>query len=253
MLPFQADRPLRVVVFFSGGASGFRFLAEHDPNFGEEYEVVAGVTSDPAAPGVDAMDEWGIPVEANDIEAFYEDRGASLTDLDVRAEYDEMTAEAIDPYEADLILLSGYMWILTASITDRYPIINVHPADLTIEDDGGERRYIGADPVYDAITDGVGETRSSVHFVTEDVDAGSILVRSRPLPVHRELVTDLLEYDAEGGVREYANAHQEWMKWEGDGPAIAKALELIAAGQVAYEDGSVTIGGTRGYVDLEDS
>lgn len=253
MLPFEADRPLRVVVFFSGGASGFRYLAEYDPNFGDEYEVVAGVTSDPDAPGIAALDESGIPVETHDIEAFYDDRGASLTDLDVREEYDGLTAEAIDPYEADLILLSGYMWILTGPITDRYPIINVHPADLTIEDSDGDRRYIGADPVYDAITDGVEETRSSVHFVTEEVDAGSILVRSRPLPVHRALVTDLLEYDAEGGVREYANAHQEWMKWEGDGPAIAKALELIAAGRVAYENGVVTIDGNRGYLDLEES
>jgi len=142
------------------------------------------------------------------------------------------------------------MWILTEPITGAYPVINVHPADLAIEDDTGERRYIGADPVYDAIVAGETETRSTVHFVTPAVDAGSILVRSRPLPVHRDLVDDLDAFDAEGGIREYANAHQEWMKWEGDGPAIATALELIASGRVDYRDGTVRIDGTPGYTDL---
>lgn len=249
---FEGDRPLRIAVFFSGGASGFRYLAEHDPNFDDEYEVVGGFTSDPDAPGVEAFEAAGIPVEARDIEGFYADRDTSLTDLAVRQDYDAATAEAIRGFDADLILLSGYMWILTEPLTEVYPIINVHPADLAIEDEDGERRYIGADPVYDAIVSGEPETRSSVHFVTREVDAGSILVRSAPFPVHAPLVDALLEYDATGGVREYANAHQEWMKWEGDGPAIAAAIDLIATGRVEYDDGQVRIDGEAGPLDLAD-
>ena len=250
MALFEAERLLRVALFFSGGASGFSYLADHDPNFGEDYEVVVGLSSDPEASGLDAFRGAEIPVETNDIEAFYETREASLTDLEVRADYDAETAATLERYEPDLILLSGYMWILTEPVTETYPVINVHPADLAIEDDTGERRYIGADPVYDAIVEGETETRSTVHFVTPAVDAGSILVRSRPLPVHRDLVDDLDAFDAEGGIREYANAHQEWMKWEGDGPAIATALELIASGRVDYRDGTVRIDGTPGYTDL---
>jgi folate-dependent phosphoribosylglycinamide formyltransferase PurN len=251
MAVFEAEQPLRVAVFFSGGASGFSYLANHDPNFGETYEVVVGISSDPDAPGMDALRAAGIPVEAHDIEAFYDQRQASLTDLEVRADYDAETATILKSYDPDLVLLSGYMWILTEPITDPYHVINVHPADLAIEDDAGDRQYIGADPVYDAIVAGEAETRSTVHFVTPAVDAGSILVRSKPLSVHRDLVDDLETFGAEGGIREYANAHQEWMKWEGDGPAIAKAVELIAAGRVDYDDGTVRIDGSPGYYDLE--
>ena len=252
MALFAADRPLRVAVFFSGGASGFRYLAAHDPNYDVGYEVVGGFTSDPEAPGIEAFDAEDIPVEKQDIEAFYADLDASLTDLDVRREYDAETADSIEGFEADVILLSGYMWIVTDPITDRFPIINVHPADLAVEDNDGERLYVGADPVYDAIVAGEDATRSSVHFVTAAVDAGSILVRSKPLPVHRKLVDDLERFDAGGGIREYANAHQEWMKWQGDGPAIAKALELIASGRLDYDDGTVRIDGEPGYFDLGD-
>lgn len=250
---FDGERTLRVAVFFSGGASGFRYLATYDQNFGEAYEVVGGFTSDPDAHGVDTFREADIPVEANDIEAFYEDRDASLTDLDVRQDYDTETAQAIGAFDPDLILLSGYMWILTEPLTEAYPIINVHPADLTIEDEAGERRYIGADPVHEAIVAGEPRTRSSVHFVTREVDAGSILVRSKPFRVHRELVDALQEYGSTAGVREYANAHQEWMKWEGDGPAIAAALELIANGRIDYSNGIVTIDGEPGPLDLEET
>lgn len=250
---FDEDRVLRVAVFFSGGASGFQYLAEYDPNFGELYEVVGGFTSDPDAPGLEAFEEADIPIESHDIETFYEEREASLTDLEVREEYDAATAQRIEAFEPDLILLSGYMWILTEPLTETYPIINVHPADLTIEDEDGDRRYVGADPVHDAIVDGEPTTRSSVHFVTREVDAGSILVRSKPHRVHRELVDDLMEYGSTAGVREYANAHQEWMKWEGDGPAIAAALELIGDGRVAYANGTVTIDGEPGPLDLGDS
>ncbi|MDY7082683.1 MAG: hypothetical protein SXQ77_09820, partial [Halobacteria archaeon] len=88
-----------------------------------------------------------------------------------------------------------------------------------IENEGGERVYTGFDPVYDAIVAG-GElyTRSSVHLVTSDVDKGPIVVLSRPFEVHRELVDSLKEHDAEEALRDYVEAHQEWMKWEGDGP-----------------------------------
>jgi folate-dependent phosphoribosylglycinamide formyltransferase PurN len=109
---------------------------------------------------------------------------------------------------------------------------------------------VGADPVYDAVTAGDDATRSSVHFVTPEVDAGPILVRSKPFPVHRELVDALQEHGAEGGIRDYVDAHQEWMKWEGDGPAFAKALELIADGRVERDGANVFVDGEPGPVDL---
>jgi folate-dependent phosphoribosylglycinamide formyltransferase PurN len=228
---------LRVFVFFSGGASGLRYLADEDPNYGEKYEVVGAFTDVPDAPGVEFVRQKGVPLETNDLEEFYAERDAPTTDLDVREEFDAETRAMISSYEPDVILLSGYMRILTSPVVSEYPIVNVHPADLRIEDDG-ERVYTGFDPVRDAVLAGETETRSSVHLVTEDVDDGPLLVVSPPFPVEREMVETLRERN-EDALDEYLDAHQEWMKWKGDGPALAKTLELADDGRIDLGTGEV--------------
>lgn len=234
---------LRVFVFFSGGASGLRYLADDDPNYGEKYEFVGAFTDVPDAPGVEFVRESGVPLETNDLEEFYAERDAPTTDLDVREEFDAETREMISSYEPDVILLSGYMRILTSPVVSEYPIVNVHPADLRIEDDEGERVYTGFDPVRDAVLAGEDETRSSVHLVTEDVDDGPLLVVSPPFRVEREMV-ETLRARNEDALEDYLDAHQEWMKWRGDGPALAKTFELVADGRIGLETGEVD--GERG-------
>lgn len=242
---YDEDRRLRVTVFFSGGASGLRYLAEHDPNYNHEYEVVGAFTDTPDAAGVDLVKSLDIPLESNDIKMFYRERDADIRDLDVRREFDSQTRDAIQGWDADLILLSGYMRILTQPVVEQHPIINVHPADLRIEREG-DRAYTGFDPVWDAVVAGEKETRSSVHFVTEDVDDGPVLVVSRAFEVHRELADTLHEFGADDALRSYVDSHQEWMKWLGDGPALAKALELIAGGDVELRDNEVFVDGEQG-------
>ncbi len=253
MTLIDSPSPLRVVVFFSGSASGARYLADHDPNYGGKYELVGAVTDDPDAPGVSLLAERDIPVVTHDIQAFYADRSADTSDLAIREEYDADTVDKIDRFNPDLILLSGYMWILTDPVIETYPTINVHPADLTITDEDGDRVYVGFDPVHDAIIAGQPETRSSVHLVTAGVDAGPLLVLSRPLPVHQPLVSSLKEYDAPEALRDYADAHQEWMKWDADGPSLAAALAAIADQQFEEIDGELHIDGQTAPIDLADS
>lgn len=251
MTVFDADRPLRVAVLFSGGASGFRYLRRHDSNYGEAYTVVAGFTDDPICSGVDTLRDAGVPVEHADIRAFYDDRDADMGDLDVRADFDAETADILAEYTPDIVVLSGYMWILTPPMLDRFPTINVHPADLTIVDDDGDRVYVGADPVFDAIMAGEPTTRSSVHFVTSAVDAGPLLVRSEPFEVHTELVSVLEAFGADEAIQAYVDAHQEWMKWAGDGPCLAAALELLADGRVERTGSTVRIDGEPAIYDLD--
>ena len=248
---FDADRPLRVVVFFSGGASGARYLLDHDPACGERYEVVGAFTDDPDAPGVEALAQRGVEVEAHDLEAFCEERGAAVGDMEVRAAFDAETAARVERFDADLVVLSGYMRILTAPVIEAYPVLNVHPADLTVTDDDGDRVYVGADAVHDAIVDGRAATRSTVHLVTAGVDEGPLLVRSRPFPVRREQVETLQAFAAGDALRDYADAHQEWMKWDGDGPALATALALVADGKVGFApEGGLVVDGEPGPYDM---
>jgi len=129
------------------------------------------------------------------------------------------------------------MRILTSPVVSAFPVLNVHPADLRIKDEG-ERVYTGFDAVRDAGLAGENETRSSVHLVTEEVDDGPILVVSPPFRVERGMVETLRERD-EDALDDYIGAHQEWMKWCGDGPALAKALGLAAEGRIDLETGEV--------------
>ncbi len=251
MTIFDANRPLNVGVLFSGGASGFRYLQEHDPKFNDTYHVVCGVTSNPDASGIDAFKRGDIPVETNDIRAFYDSHEAETSDLTLRETYDEKTLSILRQYNPDVLLLSGYMWILTDPVIDAIPTINVHPADLTITDEKGNREYVGFDPVTDAIKAGEPATRSTVHFVTIAVDDGPILVRSAPCRVHRELVGSLDKNHQEDEIENYITAHQEWMKWAADGPAIAQALTLISKRNVEIDGETVSIDGQSGYYELE--
>lgn len=234
----RPDRPLRVVPLFSGGASGARYCEVNDDRYGEAYTFPAAISSNPDAHGIDRLET---EVAVHDIEAFYATRDAEITDLAVREDYDEALVDRLATYDPDLVMLSGYMYLVTDVLLRRYPAINVHPADLRITDDG-ERVYTGMDPVYDAIVAGEAETRSSVHFVTLGVDEGPLITVSNPAPVHRVMVDDL-EGDA---LRTYADLHQAWMKDRCDGPAFVAALHLIADGRVDWADDGMTIDGGSG-------
>lgn len=245
----DVDRPLRVAVLFSGGASAARYLLEEAPCRGTEYRLVAGFTDVPDAPGVSALRTAGVPVETNDLDAFYAERDTTHSDMRVRAAFDAETRSLLSPYDPDVLLLSGYMRLVTAPLIDAWPAFNVHPGDLTVTRDG-ERVYTGLDAVRDAVTAGEEATYSCVHLVTSDVDAGPEVVRSAAVPVHRALVDTLLERDAENALRAYVEAHQEYQKWVADGPAVAAAVGLAADGRVERDGGRVTVDDGSGYHQL---
>lgn len=232
----DGDTPLTVVPLFSGGASGARYLEDNDPQYGDAYHFPVAVTTDPEAAGIDRLEA---PVDILDIHAFYDERNAPITDKDVRRAYDDTLREHLASYDPDLLMLSGYMYLLTEPVLATYPAINVHPADLRLTAPDGERRFTGMDAVYDAVAAGETETRSSVHFVTKGVDEGPLLVVSPPAPVHEAMIED---FPADGDrLRRYVDLHQDWMKDRCDGPALRRALHLLAAGRVALTDAGVTV------------
>ncbi len=239
----EPERPLQVIPLFSGGASGARYCELNDPRYGEAYEFPVAFTTDADTHGIDRLDA---PVEAVDIHDFYAEHGAAMDNMDVRAKYDRHLRDRIAEYDPDLLMLSGYMWILTDNLVGEWPAINVHPADLRVREDGA-RKYTGADAVHDAVVAGEEETRSSVHLVTEGVDEGPLLVVSPPLPVDREQVS---QRDGEE-LRQYVDEHQEEMKEECDGPAFVQALHLLADGEVALDGGKAMVAGERGPYLME--
>lgn len=151
----------RIVVLISGGGSNLRSLLESLPTSGIPAEVVA-VGSDRDAEGFSHAKEFGTPTFL-----------VSFRDFPSREEWGAELQRACASFTPDLIVLSGFMRLLPASMVHAFPgrIINTHPAYLP--------EFPGATAVADALASGVSETGASVIEVDEGVDTGPILARER--------------------------------------------------------------------------
>ncbi len=94
-----------------------------------------------------------------------------------RLAYDDACAQIIQQADCQLVVLAGYMRILSPEFIQRFPqsIINIHPSLLP--------SFIGGKAVADALAYGVKITGCTVHIVTDDLDSGPILAQAA-VPVH---------------------------------------------------------------------
>lgn len=90
-----------------------------------------------------------------------------------RAGFEAALARAIDASGARLVVLAGFMRILTSAFTARYAgrLLNIHPSLLP--------RHPGLDTHRRALEAGDAEAGASVHFVTEELDGGPVVLQSR--------------------------------------------------------------------------
>ena len=161
---------------------------------GSPFEITGCFSSDPEAKGVSTAEGLGIPVESLDLRAFYRAKGEKFANMELRAEYDREVLKLIEKFNADVILLAGYVWATTSAILDNYTVINVHPADLSVMKDG-KKAFAGANGVGDALTAGMKELRSSSHIATSQIDGGPVLVISPGVDVDYSLAETLSEKD----------------------------------------------------------
>jgi phosphoribosylglycinamide formyltransferase-1 len=96
-----------------------------------------------------------------------------LRDYKSRTERDTAMADWLEVHGVRLVVLAGYMHLLTSEFLDRFPdaVVNVHPSLLP--------SFPGAHAVEDQLAAGVGETGATVHLVDEGVDSGPILAQER--------------------------------------------------------------------------
>ena len=93
-----------------------------------------------------------------------------------REERDLVMATWLEEHGVELVVLAGYMHLLTRPFLDRFPerIVNVHPSLLPA--------FPGAHPIDDALAAGVETTGVTVHVVDEGLDTGPVL-RQEAIPV----------------------------------------------------------------------
>ena len=90
-----------------------------------------------------------------------------------RAARDAAMADWLETHSVTLVVLAGYLHLLTPSFLDRFPgaVVNVHPSLLP--------EFPGAHAVEEQLAAGVAESGATVHFVDEGVDSGPILAQER--------------------------------------------------------------------------
>ncbi len=149
----------RLVVLASG--SGTNLQAILDTLHGHEGIEVAGVGSDkPAAPALERARAAGI-----DTAVFPRDEYAGREARDVAM------AAWVEARGADLVVLAGYMQLLSPAFVARFRdrVVNIHPALLPA--------FPGLDAIGQALAAGVEVTGVTVHFVDEGVDTGPAIVQ----------------------------------------------------------------------------
>lgn len=148
---------MRAVVLLSGRGSNFEaLLAARLP---VEYALV--ISNNPDARGLELARQRGIPAVALDHRLFPD-----------RAAYDAALAAKIDRASPDLIILAGFMRVLSEAFVRRYHgrMLNIHPSLLPL--------FPGLHTHRRALEAGVRIHGCTVHFVTPDVDAGPIVVQA---------------------------------------------------------------------------
>jgi phosphoribosylglycinamide formyltransferase 1 len=192
----------QIVVLASGSGTNLQAILDQ-LHGGEEGIVVAGVGTD--KPDARALER-----------ARQADVGTAVfptSEYEDRAARDRALGDWIEGLDADLIVLAGYMQLLSSEFVQRFKnrVINVHPALLP--------SFPGIDALQQAIDHGSKITGVTVHFVDEGVDSGPIILqRPVPIPPSRDLA------EAERAI--HATEHA----------LLPETIRLIAAGRVRVDE-----------------
>jgi phosphoribosylglycinamide formyltransferase 1 len=157
----SSQRGQPIVVLISGRGSNMRALIEESRQGATAYEVVRVFSDQPSAAGLTIAADLGIDT-----------RVVPSKSVD-RLTFDRLLAAVIDESQPSLIVLAGFMRILSSEFVDRYAgrILNVHPSLLPAY--AGlhtHRRVLQAQEPFHGAT---------VHFVTAELDGGPPVVQAR--------------------------------------------------------------------------
>ena len=160
----------RVVVLLSGRGSNFQAIAEAQL----PIEIVAVISNRPQAGGLDYARARGLTAVALD-----------HTDHPDRAAFDALLADEIECHQPDLVVLAGYMRILSPAFIARFEgrLLNIHPSLLPM--------FPGLRTHARALAEGVKIHGCTVHFVTAQLDHGPIVIQAA-VPVRGGDTTDTL-------------------------------------------------------------
>ena len=189
----------RIAVLVSGEGTNLQALI--DDLEGSDIEIAGVASSRAEAPGLERAEAAGIETAV-----------FSLADEPDRARRDEALAGWLEERDVELVVLAGFMELLTPGFIRRFGgrIVNVHPALLPA--------FPGLGAIDQALEHGVKVAGVTVHFVDEGVDSGPIVLQEAfELPYHRDIAS----------TRQHFHDVEHRL--------LPRAVRLIAAGRVSLD------------------
>jgi phosphoribosylglycinamide formyltransferase-1 len=158
----QADTPFKLAVLISGEGSNLQAIIDAIEAGALNVSVELVISNEARANGLNRARQVGIS-------------SAVVTSVkgQSREEYDQRLIDTLKPVAPDLIVLAGFMRILSAKFVQQFSgkIINIHPSLLPA--------YKGLDTHQRVLEAGETYHGATVHFVTEQLDDGEIVIQSR--------------------------------------------------------------------------
>ncbi|KAB0565509.1 phosphoribosylglycinamide formyltransferase [Pseudomonas palleroniana] len=205
-----------VVVLLSGTGSNLQALIDSTRTGDSPVRIAAVISNRSDAYGLQRARDAGIETRDLDHKAF-----------DGREAFDNALIELIDAFNPKLVVLAGFMRILSAGFVRHYEgrLLNIHPSLLP--------KYKGMHTHQRALDAGDTEHGCSVHFVTEELDGGPLVVQA-VVPVES---TDSAQTLAQ---RVHAQEHKIYplaVRWFAEGRLILGAQGALLDGQLLAASG----------------
>ncbi len=155
------SKSLKLGIMASGSGSNFEAIAQSikDGQLNAKIEVL--VYNNPGIKTVARAEKWGVPAVLLNHRTYKR-----------REDLDTAIVEVMRQYEVEMVVMAGWMRIVTPVLINAFPnrLINIHPSLLP--------SFKGVRAVEQAIAAGVKITGCTVHFVSLEVDSGSILIQA---------------------------------------------------------------------------
>ncbi len=199
---------MKGVVLISGSGSNLQSLIDNADHI--NLEIGAVISNKEGAYGLKRAQQVNIPTHAINHKQFSS-----------REEFDQILSQTIDQYQPEIIILAGFMRILTSKFTQKYTgkMLNIHPSLLP--------KFQGLNTHQRALDAGESEHGVSVHFVTDELDGGPIIAQSRI----NILADDSADSLARRVLVEEHKLFPEVVHWFTQGRLILKGSQAFLDGQ----------------------
>ena len=195
----------KLVILISGRGSNMQAILAMRPR----VPVAAVISNEPGAAGLEFAQREGIATQVVNHRGFPD-----------RSAFDRALTEAIDSYAPDLVVLAGFMRILTEAFVERYHgrLLNIHPSLLPA--------FPGLHTHRRALEAGCRVHGCTVHFVTAQLDHGPVVIQAA-VPV---LPTDTEDALAARVLEQEHRIYPQAVRWFCEGQ-----LSLSAEGRVRLD------------------